>query len=67
VDELIHGTLDGYEKHRCRCDECKGVWDYYIEEYRKDIFDERKARRKKLRIKLSRRDYSEVPEDGRYY
>ena len=67
MEELIHGTLDGYEKHRCRCKECKGIWDYYIQEYRSDIFDERKARRKKLRIRLSKKDYSEVPEEyGKY-
>lgn len=44
-----HGTLTGYTKYKCRCDECKAEWATYARVTRmlwpSDKIDYRKARR----------------------
>lgn len=31
---LEHGTMHGYNKHMCRCDECRAAWNSYMKSYR---------------------------------
>lgn len=30
--ELVHGTHDGYQNHKCRCDSCRQAFAQYIRE-----------------------------------
>lgn len=56
---LKHGTLSGYQDHRCRCKRCAEVWDLYIQEYRDNIFDETKAKYKEVNDYIPPLAYSE--------
>ena len=61
---FAHGTIDCYQTNRCRCKKCTGVWELYTQEYRSDIYDETKAPKKPLDIKLGNQDYSERKRSG---
>lgn len=26
---MTHGTVNGYNNHKCRCDECRAAWGVY--------------------------------------
>lgn len=34
MTDILHGTLNGYQYHRCRCVECKAARATYNREYR---------------------------------
>ena len=60
---LAHGTISGYQDHRCRCARCLDVWSMYIQEYRETIFDDTKAIKKEVNVKLPPIDYAEYKVD----
>jgi hypothetical protein len=33
--DVPHGTLNGYNKYFCHCEECRRVWREYHREYRR--------------------------------
>jgi hypothetical protein len=33
--EVVHGTIDGYNNHACRCDFCSEAWSEYMKFRRK--------------------------------
>ena len=46
---MTHGTLEGY-KTGCRCPKCVELWNMYNQEFRENIFDDTKAKTKKVNI-----------------
>lgn len=32
---IVHGTTDGYNNHRCRCEHCSAAWSAYMKFRRK--------------------------------
>lgn len=62
--KLTHGTLEGYKSFGCRCKKCREVWDLYTTQYREEIFDERKAKYKPIKMNIPDAAYSEKPERG---
>jgi hypothetical protein len=31
---VVHGTMDGYNNHACRCPDCREAWRVYRKEWR---------------------------------
>ena len=52
-NRMVHGTLEGYKSNGCRCKKCSNTWAMYIEQYREDIFDERTAKYKEVKLSNS--------------
>lgn len=32
---MMHGTINGYSNHKCRCDDCRAAWRGYTRELRR--------------------------------
>lgn len=60
---LKHGTISGYMDFRCRCRKCTDMGNLYMQEYREDVFDDTKAIKKEVNIKLTPIDYAEYKVD----